>query len=231
MIIPLLLGLFSSLHCVGMCGPIVLALPVHNLTIEQRTLRIIAYHLGRIGMYALLGALFGTVGKGLFIAGFQQNISILLGVLLILFVLFFKERYLQNTLIFNSKWYFKFKSLFNIVIKKRTLGSFVVLGLLNGLLPCAMIYTTLFGATATQGTLHGALFMFWYGLGTIPLLTVIAWVGQWATATHKKTFKKLTSVFLVLTGILLIIRGSGIGIPYIAPSTLQLFISGNPQCF
>ena len=76
MIIPLVLGLFSSLHCVGMCGPIVLALPVHNLTIEQRTLRIIAYHLGRISTYALLGALFGSVGKGLFIAGFQQNISI-----------------------------------------------------------------------------------------------------------------------------------------------------------
>lgn len=92
MIIPLLLGLLGSLHCVAMCGPIALALPVHQFNTTKKTASILLYHLGRISVYIVLGVVFGTVGKGLFIAGFQQNVSIILGILLILGVLFFNEK-------------------------------------------------------------------------------------------------------------------------------------------
>lgn len=231
MIIPLLLGLFSSLHCVGMCGPIALALPVHQFDITKKTTCIIIYHLGRILMYALLGVAFGTIGKGLFIAGFHQNVSVILGVLLILGVLFFNESKIQNSIYTNSKWFVKVKGYFGTFIRKKTLSSFFVLGVLNGLLPCAMIYMALFGATATQGSLHGALFMFWFGLGTIPLLTAVVWMSQWVNKHFKNKMKKIVPIFLILTGVLLIVRGLGLDIPFLSPSTLQLFISGNPQCF
>lgn len=231
MIIPLFLGLFSSLHCVAMCGPIALALPVHQFNFTKKTTCIIIYHFGRILMYALLGFLFGSLGQGLFIAGFHQNISIVLGALLILGVLFFNESKLQNSIYTHSKWYQKIKNHFGTFIRKKTRSSFFILGILNGLLPCAMIYMALFGATATQGSLYGALFMFWFGLGTIPLLTTIVWMREWVTKTFKNKMKNLVPTFLVLTGILLIIRGLGLDIPYISPATLQLFISGNPQCF
>lgn len=231
MIIPLLLGLFSSLHCVGMCGPIALALPVHQFDITKKTTCIIIYHLGRILMYALLGVAFGTIGKGLFIAGFHQNVSVILGVLLILGVLFFNESKIQNSIYTNSKWFVKVKGYFGTFIRKKTLSSFFVLGVLNGLLPCAMIYMALFGATATQGSLHGALFMFWFGLGTIPLLTAVVWMSQWVNKHFKNKMKKIVPTFLILTGVLLIVRGLGLDIPFLSPSTLQLFISGNPQCF
>lgn len=231
MIIPLLLGLFSSLHCVGMCGPIALALPVHQFDITKKTACIIIYHLGRILMYALLGVAFGTIGKGLFIAGFHQNVSVILGVLLILGVLFFNESKIQNSIYTNSKWFVKIKGYFGTFIRKKTLSSFFVLGVLNGLLPCAMIYMALFGATATQGSLHGALFMFWFGLGTIPLLTAVVWMSQWVNKHFKNKMKKIVPTFLILTGVLLIVRGLGLDIPFLSPSTLQLFISGNPQCF
>lgn len=231
MIIPLFLGLFSSLHCVGMCGPIALALPVHQFSVARKTAYIITYHSGRILTYALLGLLFGLIGKGLFIAGFHQNVSIILGILLIVGVLFFNESKIQNRLYSNSKWYLKFKSYFGAFIQKKTFSSFLILGLLNGLLPCAMIYMALFGATATQGPWHGALFMLWFGLGTIPLLTAVVWMSQWVNKHFKNKMKKLVPSFLILTGVLLIVRGLGLDIPYLSPSALQLFISGNPQCF
>lgn len=232
MIIPLLLGLLGSLHCVVMCGPIVLALPVHQFNTTKKTLAILLYHFGRIGVYVLLGIIFGTLGKGLFIAGLQQNVSIVLGVLLIVGVLFFNEKRLQNLVMSpTSAGYLKFKSTFGNFIRKKTLASFIVMGVLNGLLPCAMIYMALFGATATQGSLYGGLFMFWYGLGTIPLLTFLIWLGNWVTTNFKNKFKKVLPFFLIVTGCLLIIRGLNLDIPYLSPASLQLFISGNPQCF
>ncbi len=232
MIIPLLLGLLGSLHCVAMCGPIALALPVHQFNTTKKTASILLYHLGRISVYIVLGVVFGTVGKGLFIAGFQQNVSIILGILLILGVLFFNEKKMQNLVLSpNSKAYIKFKNTFGTYIRKKTPVSFVIMGMLNGLLPCAMIYMALFGATATQGSLYGGLFMLWYGLGTIPLLSLLVLMGNWVTNNFKNKFKKAVPVFLIFTGCLLIIRGLNLDIPYLSPSSLQLFISGNPQCF
>jgi len=232
MIIPLLLGLFGSMHCVAMCGPIALALPVHQFNTTKKTAAILLYHLGRISVYVLLGIIFGTLGKGLFIAGLQQNVSIVLGVLLIIGVLFFNEKRLQNVVLSsNSKRYLKFKNSFGTYIRKKTLTSFIVMGMLNGLLPCAMIYMALFGATATQGSLYGGLFMLWYGLGTIPLLTLLVWMGNWVNRNFKNKLQKAVPVFLLFTGCLLIVRGLDLDIPYLSPSSLQLFISGNPQCF
>ncbi len=232
MIIPLLLGLLGSLHCVAMCGPIALALPVHQFNTTKKTASILLYHLGRISVYIVLGVVFGTVGKGLFIAGFQQNVSIILGILLILGVLFFNEKKMQNLVLSpNSKAYIKFKNTFGTYIRKKTPVSFVIMGMLNGLLPCAMIYMALFGAIATQGSLYGGLFMLWYGLGTIPLLSLLVLMGNWVTNNFKNKFKKAVPVFLIFTGCLLIIRGLNLDIPYLSPSSLQLFISGNPQCF
>lgn len=232
MIVPLLLGLLSSIHCVAMCGPIALALPVHQFNTTKKTLAILLYHSGRILIYVALGVLFGTIGKGLFIAGFHQNVSVVLGVLLILGVLFFDEKKLQQTLLkSNAKWYVKFKNLFGSYIRKKTNASFIILGMLNGLLPCAMIYMALFGATATQGSFHGGLFMFFYGLGTIPLLTIVVWFGDFINKKIKNKWQSAIPVFLIFTGCLLIVRGLDLDIPYLSPTSLQLFITGNPQCF
>ena len=232
MIIPLLLGLLSSLHCVAMCGPIALALPVHHFKSAKKTVSILLYHVGRISVYVALGCLFGALGKGLFIAGFQQNVSIVLGVSLLIMVIFYNEKKLESLLLNNNaKWYLKFKQTFGKFLHKKTPVSFFVLGMLNGLLPCAMIYMALFGATSTQGFLYGGLFMFWYGLGTIPLVTLLIWLGNLITNVFKNKIKKAVPIFLFLMGIVLIIRGLGLDIPYLSPSNLQLFITANPQCF
>ncbi|WKW46656.1 sulfite exporter TauE/SafE family protein [Myroides sp. JBRI-B21084] len=231
MLVPLTLGLLASLHCVAMCGPIAMALPVHQFNAAKKTVLILLYHLGRIFVYTLLGVFFGTLGKGLFLAGLQQKTSVILGVLLIISVfLFYIKGGTNGALNFNLAGYAKFKSLFGTYIQKRNPLSLFVLGVLNGLLPCAMVYMALFGATATQGGLYGGLFMFWYGLGTIPLLTVLIWLSSWVNKNFKNKLQKAIPVFLLLTGCLLIVRGLGLAIPYVSPSTLQLFITSNPQC-
>lgn len=230
MIAPLLLGLLSSIHCIGMCGPIALALPIHTMNATKKTACLMAYHLGRIGIYTFLGALFGTIGKGLFIAGFQQNLSVILGILLIIGVVVMKNKLLEKSVFIKTRYFIRLKSYFGKYLKKKTILSFVVLGSLNGLLPCAMIYMALFGALSTQGTLYGAFFMMWYGLGTIPLLTVVVWVGQWMSSLWKARLQKMIPYLLVVMGIFLIVRGLGLNIPYFSPGALQLFITANPQC-
>lgn len=232
MIAPLLFGLIASVHCAAMCGPLALALPVHRMNTTRKTVALLLYHAGRITVYVVLGLLFGTLGKGLFLAGFQQNVSVTAGILLIAGVLLFNEKKMESSLAAKGAgWYLRFKNAFGQQLRKRNAASFVVLGMLNGLLPCAMIYMALFGATATQGTLYGALFMFCYGLGTVPLLTTVVWAGQWLGPYRAQKIQRFAPVFLFVMGVFLIVRGLGLDIPYVSPATLQLFITGNPQCF
>ena len=80
----LLFGLFGSFHCVGMCGPIAFMLPIDRSNRLCGIIQTILYHLGRIFSYALIGMLFGLLGKGFYFFGFQQQVSIIVGIIMIL---------------------------------------------------------------------------------------------------------------------------------------------------
>ena len=83
----LIFGLVSSLHCIGMCGPIAMMLPVDRQNPTKKAIQILLYHAGRLTAYATLGLLFGLLGKGLYLAGLQQRFSVVLGILMILIAL------------------------------------------------------------------------------------------------------------------------------------------------
>src|SRR5690554_435655 len=91
-----ILGLVSSLHCVGMCGPIAMMLPVDRQNKARKTLQIILYHLGRLLSYGFLGLIFGLIGRSLYLAGIQQQLSIVIGILIIS-VAIIPERILPDT--------------------------------------------------------------------------------------------------------------------------------------
>ena len=74
----LVLGLAGSFHCIGMCGPIAFVIPVDRSSKSRMIFQIFLYNLGRIITYSLIGVLFGLIGKGLYLAGFQQRLSILI---------------------------------------------------------------------------------------------------------------------------------------------------------
>jgi sulfite exporter TauE/SafE len=227
----LLFGLISSFHCIGMCGPIALMLPLDRNNKIKMVTQIITYHFGRLFAYASIGFIFGMLGKGFLLAGFQQKTSIILGIVII-FIVVIPEKVLAN---FNfSKPIFKVisnvKSALGSQFKNRSYQSLFTIGLLNGFLPCGMVYVALFGAVAMQSPTLGILYMILFGLGTIPLMSSVVYLKNVVTISIKNKIQKAIPYVAVFIGILFILRGLGLGIPYISPSNTSLYIQQQPNC-
>lgn len=215
----LILGLIGSFHCVGMCGPIAFLLPIDRQNNSRRIFQLASYHTGRLFTYALIGLLFGVLGKSLNLFGFQQYISIAIGVLMILVVIL-PTQWVQK-MRFTKPIYRlvgKVKSALGQELKKRTPGTFFTIGFLNGLLPCGLVYMAVFGAIASGNALHGSLYMVVFGLGTVPLMTTATYLGNFLTGKVRRHILKVIPVMVVLIGLLFILRGLGLSIPYISPS-------------
>ena len=227
-----LLGLVSSLHCIGMCGPIALMLPIDRSSNSKKITQVILYNFGRIITYTFLGVIFGIFGKGLFIAGAQQNLSILLGILMIVVALVSEKSF--NKINFSKpvyRFFSKIKSKLGSQFKKKTNGSIFTIGILNGFLPCALVYIALFGAISTQSIDLAASYMFSYGLGTMPLMSLIVLFSGKIIQITRGKIQKLIPIFIVLLGSLFIIRGLGLSIPFVSPSIMNLMIGANIHCY
>lgn len=225
-----LLGLAGSMHCVGMCGPIVFVLPVDRTHKTKMLWQLFLYQLGRVLSYAVIGLLFGLMGKGLYLAGFQQRISILMGVLMIVIVLM-PTRLISN---YNfSKPIFGLiqtvKKKMGLYLQKKSSKAIFSLGVFNGFLPCGLVYMALLGSIATGSELFGAFYMFLFGLGTIPLMVSVFFVGNFVSLSIRKKIQRVIPVFVVIIGLLFILRGLGLGIPYISPSDANLQISNTAK--
>ncbi len=212
-----LLGLLGSVHCVGMCGPIAMALPVHQFNAREKLLRYTLYHIGKILSYTLLGALIGTFGAGFLLLGVQQWLSVAIGVLMILFVLFSGNYFSNFSVGVFSKLTGWIKTKFSRFIRQKTLSSFLFIGLLNGLLPCGLVYAALAGALATFSVVYATGFMFFFGLGTVPLLILFTMYANAAGFKTMRIFQKAIPVVLIVMGVLLVLRGLNLDIPYISP--------------
>ncbi|AEE20351.1 hypothetical protein JM84_2310 [Dokdonia sp. Hel_I_63] len=217
----LIFGLLGSFHCVGMCGPIAFMLPVDRKSPVKRAFQLMSYHAGRILTYSVLGLVFGIVGKSFNFFGIQQQLSIIIGVLMIVVILI-------PTKIFNKynfsrplyKAVGKVKSSMGTALKKKDPGTFFTIGYLNGLLPCGLVYMAIFGALASGGAWEGGLYMAVFGLGTIPLMTTAIYLGNFLKGKAKQRIVKMIPVFVVIVGVLFIVRGLGLGIPYVSPSKM-----------
>lgn len=214
----LVLGFFTSFHCAGMCGPIALALPLSGNSNGRKIFSGIIYNLGRTLTYVLAGVIFGLAGQGFNMLGFQQWVSVISGSLMILFALlplFF------NTSIESGLAGFSFTRIIRDNFQKRfskgTVISLFVIGLLNGLLPCGPLYTALIAATGTGSVIQSGLFMLLFGLGTIPMLFVVTIAGNFLNQGIRKKAKNFLSVVMIIIGILFILRGAGLGIPFLSP--------------
>ena len=224
-------GLISSFHCIGMCGPIAMMLPVDRNNQAKKVTQIITYHLGRLFAYSTIGFIFGMLGKGFLLAGMQQKMSIFIGIAMILIILI-PEKVVAN---YNFS-----KPIFKVISKiKTTLGSqfknnsyksLFTIGLLNGFLPCGMVYVALFGAIAMQSPTFGVLYMVLFGLGTVPMMSSIVYLNSFLTISIRNKIQKAIPYVAVFIGIVFILRGLGLGIPYISPSNMSLFVQQQPNC-
>lgn len=226
-----ILGLLGSFHCVGMCGPIAFMLPVDRENSTKKIFQIFTYHFGRILAYSIIGLFFGLIGKSLYIFGLQQQLSIGIGILMIVVVL-------MPTRIFNkynfSKPIYKLiarvKRALGQAFKKKTADTFLTIGFLNGFLPCGLVYMAVFASLAMESTLKGSLYMTLFGMGTIPLMTSAIYLGKFLNTKVKQRIQKAIPVFVIAIGILFILRGMGLGIPYISPAPVVEMVQGNIHC-
>ncbi len=224
------LGLIGSFHCAGMCGPIALAIPLNNNSWYNKITGSLVYNLGRAITYAIMGFVFGMLGKGLVLAGFQKWVSIIMGVIMVISVLFpslYKNRFDLNSKAFSFVGNLKVK--LGSLLRKRTYGSLFLIGLLNGLLPCGLVYMALAGAIATSGALSGALFMFVFGLGTLPMLFFISILGNTLSTKFRTKMTKIIPGVVFFIGVLFILRGLGLGIPFISPPEKKLHVPEKPM--
>ncbi len=218
----LIMGFAGSFHCVGMCGPIAFALPLNRTSNVTKTIGILFYNFGRISTYVILGAILGVFGKGLKLAGILQYISITIGVLIIVSVVLPS---LLKKISFTNRYYLKFnnwvKNKLGKHLIKQSNTSLLILGFLNGLLPCGLVYTAMLGSLLYGSVSSGALFMFLFGLGTFPMMFALPYFSSSISNSLRTKMTKAIPYVLVLFGILFILRGLNLDIPYISPPLSQ----------
>ena len=218
LLVALSLGFLGSFHCIGMCGPIALAIPLKRTSTFALLSSSFIYNLGRSLTYSIMGLLFGLLGKGFVLAGWQNVLSITLGIgiLLSLFIPNLPLLHNSSNLILRllSKLKLHLSTLFNSYSKK----SLLLIGLLNGLLPCGLVYLAIAGAIATGDAVKGAMFMYVFGLGTFPTMLSLAIARDYISISFRKRIRKVIPVFVGTMAIMLILRGMNLGIPYISPT-------------
>lgn len=227
----LVFGLISSLHCIGMCGPIALMLPLDHHNPTRKALQIMTYHLGRMTSYATLGFIFGSLGQGLYLAGIQQELSIVAGIAILILVVIPEgvlARYSFSQPLYRAVG--AIKARLGLQLRKKGFDAIYLLGLFNGFLPCGLVYAALFGAVTVQNPLGGALYMAVFGLGTAPLMSALVYVQTFFTVPIRNKVRKFIPWATAVIAILFILRGLGLGIPYVSPSSISLFVQSSSNC-
>lgn len=213
-----LMGLFGSLHCAVMCGPLMLSMPFQKNSYFISALKVTSYQLGRILVYVLLGVFVGWVGSSFTILVNQKLLSLSIGIGLVLF-----------TVLQLSGYYVKRFNTIHLVILKPVstlMGKIFKLpffsfsaGMLNGLIPCGMVYLALATALNTASISGAASFMFLFGIGTMPLMLMITLSGTYLKKYIPFNTQKLIPWFMFFMGILLILRSADLGINFLSPIT------------
>lgn len=222
----LLLGFAGSFHCLGMCGPIALGISGRSLHGKVQLVNYLLYFSGKTITYGLMGLLFGLFGQGLVLAGFQQGLSVMMGAIMLLLVLvsFIKSPWFhQNPLMLWLQN--KLIPAFGILFRRQQVFSSLYLGLLNGLLPCGLVYIGLTAAVATGNALQAGFYMVLFGLGTMPVMLFFLIFTQQVGYNWRTRLRSLTPVLMTVVGTILILRGLDLGIPYISPMLDSLMIT------
>ncbi len=217
-----LIGLAGSLHCIGMCGPIAIALPTGTSPLPAYVTGRVLYNIGRTITYSLMGLACGFVGKTILVAGYQRWLSIALGVLILLAV-FLPSKYAVK--LTGAGWHSqqvgRLKKVWRHFFSKSTVGSLFVIGVLNGFLPCGLVYVALAGSLATGAPFEGAAYMAMFGLGTLPVMLAMSLFGTMIGLGLRQRLRRLLPVGGVILACLFILRGLSLGIPYVSPKMEQ----------
>ena len=214
----LTMGMIGSFHCIGMCGPLAFSLPLKNNSDLAKFAGTLLYNSGRIVTYSALGLLFGLAGKSFSLFGFQQGLSITIGIVILLFLIAPKKWITQDGKHAGvSKFRGMVREALGRLFFKRNYRSLFAIGLLNGLLPCGLVYMAIAGAVASADPFKSTLFMASFGLGTLPVMWSVSFFGNYIGIGMRQKIRAAYPGFMALVAFLLIIRGMSLNIPYLSP--------------
>lgn len=221
-----LLGLAGSLHCIGMCGPLVMLFPLNGTSKFLGLINSLVYQLGRVLVYVLLGLLFGAVFQIIDLKYFERYFSIGIGMLF--FVLWVREVSIKTKSTQNS-FQAIVLNLFGKVLQLKSYFGMFLGGMMNGLLPCGLVYGALlagFGTGTTQGSM---IFMLGFGLATIPSMMLLSFFKNAITIKFRQKLRNMLPWWLLILGIWFVMRGLNLGIPFISPKFTDIH-GGQQQC-
>ncbi|HJP61913.1 MAG TPA: sulfite exporter TauE/SafE family protein [Mucilaginibacter sp.] len=209
------IGLFGSVHCIGMCGPLAFAIPTAT---GNRWLFVwdkFVYQLGRIISYSLLGLVIGLIGKQLWLLGLQRGVTIASGVLILMaaFSRLFKLSFMKSR--GGNRFFLAVNKMVVYAVNRR--WGHIFIGMLNGLLPCGFVYLALAGAINTSSAGNAMQYMFWFGLGTLPLMFLATVGSGFINLEVRRKLNLVVPYFMVLLGAWFILRGLSLNIPYLSP--------------
>lgn len=214
----LLMGLTGSLHCAGMCGPIIWVMPFQMISGLRKWVGVSLYHFGRISIYALLGFMLHSF-KSVFHPEVQQYVSIVLGALLLIVGVI---SFIPNSSVsIKLPWTDFIKKQLGRFIGNPGLGTLFVSGMLNGLLPCGLVYMALSMSITAHTPLQSVWLMYAFGLGTVPTLVALTVLKSKASFLRTNHLRKAVPVLMFFFGCLFILRGMNLGIPYISPEIVM----------
>lgn len=229
-IVAFMIGIVGSFHCVGMCGPLALALPLKSDSALSRLLGALVYNAGRIVTYSCFGLLFGSIGESFSLFGFQQWLSVIAGLVILFFILIPKKFGVQPAShFFVSRFFNKVRTTLGELFFKKNQSTLFAIGLLNGLLPCGLVYIAVAGAIAAADIGKSILFMASFGLGTLPVMWATSFFGNYISIPLRQKIRRFFPYMMLLMACLLIVRGIGLGIPYISPK-FKAHITGAIEC-
>lgn len=209
------MGLFGSAHCLGMCGPLALGINQYSdRNVIHQIWHATRYNTGRMITYTVMGILFGIIGTALTVSGFQKIFSIVSGIFLI--TLFFLSLDIEKFLFRFGRYkngYRRIQNHISNALQRTTVKYPLYMGILNGILPCGLVYLALAGSVATGNLLDGTMFMLLFGIGTFPAMFALMLGGQFMKMRVRKTYRKIFPVLHLLLGAYLIYRGFMVKIP------------------
>ena len=217
-LIAISLGFLGSFHCIGMCGPIALAIPVKNKSFWSLVFASSIYNMGRVVTYSILGFFFGLIGKGFAIAGWQNILSVSLGCLLLGFVFYPQLKFKRLNAALDFLFLDKIKNILRKLFAQPAYFTLFSIGLLNGLLPCGLVYLGIAGSMSTSDPFQGSMFMAAFGLGTLPAMLAVSFARNFIGIRFREKIRQSIPVMVGLMAVLLILRGMNLGIPYVSPS-------------
>lgn len=212
------MGLIGSFHCLGMCGPIAMALPIGYRTNSGRLAGGVIYNLGRVFTYSFLGLILGLAGGFLISSKIQNVVSIVFGALIVIYLLLPSKTKTALKISPNQALLIRLRKQIAKFLYIENNSSLFGIGMLNGLLPCGMIYLALTSSFLAGSAVKGSLFMFSFGMGTFPVMLAAVFFGSFVNQHIRSKLRKLVPVFLFFMAALLIVRGMNLGIPYLSPS-------------